>query len=205
MELDESVAGDTPYDGVSGGSAGASVDLDLREYAPTRGIATFELLDQIGEGTYGQVYKARDLLSRQLVALKRIRVEQEREGFPITALREIALLKRLRHPCIVDLRGIAADVAEPADISVGHGAYYMVRFFFNTGSAVCFWMITFANHRFLNIWRMISWACLRAALSISITIRFVGPRPILCAATNCHRRADSNHDAGLASRSSPLP
>lgn len=60
----------------------------------------------IGEGTYGVVYKARDLLSPDgnlIVALKRIRLEVEDEGIPSTALREISLLREVEHPNIVNL------------------------------------------------------------------------------------------------------
>lgn len=55
----------------------------------------------IGEGTYGVVYKAKDLESGNFVALKRIRLEVEDEGIPSTALREISLLRELDHPNIV--------------------------------------------------------------------------------------------------------
>lgn len=54
-------------------------------------------------GTYGLVYKARDKLTNQLVALKKIRLESEDEGTPSTAVREISILKQLQHPNIVQL------------------------------------------------------------------------------------------------------
>lgn len=57
----------------------------------------------IGEGTYGVVYKAKDLETGDIVALKRIRLEVEDEGIPSTALREISLLRELDHPNIVKL------------------------------------------------------------------------------------------------------
>jgi len=63
----------------------------------------FKKLEKVGEGTYGIVYKARDILTNELVALKRIRLETEDEGIPGTAIREIALLKELQHPNIVRL------------------------------------------------------------------------------------------------------
>jgi len=63
----------------------------------------YQKLDKIGEGTYGVVYKARDVNSGQIVALKKIRLEAEDEGIPSTALREISLLKELQHPNIVRL------------------------------------------------------------------------------------------------------
>jgi len=47
------------------------------------------------KGTYGVVYKARDIRTGQIVALKKIRLEAEDEGVPSTAIREISLLKEL--------------------------------------------------------------------------------------------------------------
>ena len=58
----------------------------------------------LGEGTYGVVYKARDKHTQEIVALKRIRLEVEDEGIPSTALREISLLRELSHRNIVDLK-----------------------------------------------------------------------------------------------------
>jgi len=52
-------------------------------------------------GTYGVVYKAKDLNSGQVVALKKIRLEAEDEGVPSTAIREISLLKELKDDNIV--------------------------------------------------------------------------------------------------------
>lgn len=52
-------------------------------------------------GTYGVVYKARDLSSNLIVALKKIRLEAEDEGVPSTAIREISLLKELKDDHIV--------------------------------------------------------------------------------------------------------
>ncbi len=61
----------------------------------------YQKLEKIGEGTYGVVYKAKNRVSEGIVALKRIRLEAEDEGIPSTAIREISLLKELRHPNIV--------------------------------------------------------------------------------------------------------
>lgn len=52
-------------------------------------------------GTYGVVYKAKDLNSGQIVALKKIRLEAEDEGVPSTAIREISLLKELKNDNVV--------------------------------------------------------------------------------------------------------
>ena len=61
----------------------------------------YQKLEKIGEGTYGVVYKARDKISGHIIALKRIRLEVEDEGIPSTTIREISLLRELRHPNIV--------------------------------------------------------------------------------------------------------
>mmetsp|Transcript_1794 Transcript_1794/g.2546 ORF Transcript_1794/g.2546 Transcript_1794/m.2546 type:complete len:307 (-) Transcript_1794:59-979(-) len=60
-------------------------------------------IEKLGEGTYGVVYKAKNRETDKIVALKRIRLESEDEGVPCTAIREISLLKELKHPNIVRL------------------------------------------------------------------------------------------------------
>lgn len=58
-------------------------------------------------GTYGVVYKARDSVTKELVALKKIKLENEDEGVPSTAMREISILKELQpHPNIVGLKEV---------------------------------------------------------------------------------------------------
>eukprot|EP00798_Chlamydomonas_sp_ICE-L_P005037 gene5037-34824_t len=63
----------------------------------------FERLEIVGEGTYGVVYRARDKLTGEIKAMKKIRLENAEEGVPATAIREISLLKELHHPCVVRL------------------------------------------------------------------------------------------------------
>mmetsp|Transcript_11833 Transcript_11833/g.32836 ORF Transcript_11833/g.32836 Transcript_11833/m.32836 type:complete len:304 (-) Transcript_11833:969-1880(-) len=63
----------------------------------------YQKMEKIGEGTYGVVYKAKDRVTGEIVALKKIRLEAEDEGIPSTAIREISLLKELQHPNIVRL------------------------------------------------------------------------------------------------------
>ncbi|GFE54233.1 CMGC CDK kinase [Babesia ovis] len=65
----------------------------------------YHKLEKIGEGTYGVVYKAQNSHG-EIFALKKIRVEEEDEGIPSTAIREISLLKELHHPNIVWLRDV---------------------------------------------------------------------------------------------------
>ena len=53
----------------------------------------YEKLEKIGEGTYGTVFKAKNRESGEIVALKRVRLDDDDEGVPSSALREICLLK----------------------------------------------------------------------------------------------------------------
>ena len=57
----------------------------------------------LGEGTFGVVTKAEDTLTQKVVAIKKIRLGQYREGVNFTAIREIKLLQELRHPHVIEL------------------------------------------------------------------------------------------------------
>jgi serine/threonine protein kinase len=74
-----------------------------------QGMDRYHKLEKIGEGTYGVVYKARDKLLNEIVALKKIRLEAEDEGVPSTAIREISLLKEVAHANVVDLRDVVHE------------------------------------------------------------------------------------------------
>lgn len=66
----------------------------------------YNLLEKIGEGTYGTVYRAMCRRSGERVAIKKIRILYDDDGVPSTALREIAILKGLRHPNVVRLHDV---------------------------------------------------------------------------------------------------
>ena len=58
----------------------------------------YERLVHVGGGTYGDVFKAIDKETREQVAVKRIKIGPDgKEGFPITAIREIKILSKLAH------------------------------------------------------------------------------------------------------------
>lgn len=71
----------------------------------------YDRMNQVGEGTYGKVYKARCKKTGEIVALKRVRIDQEKDGvcsnvnmqFPVTGIREIRLLLSLKHKNVVKL------------------------------------------------------------------------------------------------------
>lgn len=71
-----------------------------------RGVDEFERLNTINEGTYGIVSRAKDKKTGEIVALKKVKMENEREGFPLTSLREINILLSFHHPSIVDVKEI---------------------------------------------------------------------------------------------------
>lgn len=73
------------------------------------GIKNYEILSKLGEGTFGEVHKAQSLRTGRIVALKKILMHNEKDGFPITALREIKLLKMLSHPNILKLEEMAVE------------------------------------------------------------------------------------------------
>ncbi|KAJ2936281.1 hypothetical protein H1R20_g813, partial [Candolleomyces eurysporus] len=63
----------------------------------------YDVTTKLGEGTFGEVHKAIHKKNGQHVALKRILMHHEKEGMPVTALREIKILKALKHPSIVNI------------------------------------------------------------------------------------------------------
>jgi len=67
-----------------------------------QGLDKYQKQEKLGEGTYGVVYKAINTLTGETVAIKKIRLEKEDDGVPSTAIREISLLKNLKHPNIVE-------------------------------------------------------------------------------------------------------
>ena len=69
-------------------------------------MSKFEVIEKIGEGAYGVVYKARDQSNNTKVAIKKIRLEHCEDGIPQTTLREISFLKELDHPNVVKLLDI---------------------------------------------------------------------------------------------------
>jgi cyclin-dependent kinase 9 len=67
-------------------------------------VDKYEKIAKIGQGTFGEVFKARCRTDRaKIVALKKVLMENEKEGFPITALREVRILQLLNHENIVNL------------------------------------------------------------------------------------------------------
>ncbi|KAG6555828.1 hypothetical protein Mapa_002469 [Marchantia paleacea] len=118
------------------------LNLDETPNWGSRSVDCFEKIEQIGEGTYGQVYMAKEKATGEIVALKKVRMDNEKEGFPITAIREIKILKKLKHANVIKLKEIVTsrgdkmendflgpekeDGAKPVDDNKFKGSIYMV-------------------------------------------------------------------------------
>ncbi|KAL5223262.1 hypothetical protein ABZP36_027975 [Zizania latifolia] len=114
-------------------AAPGQLNLDETPSWGSRSVDCFEKLEQIGEGTYGQVYMAKETETNEIVALKKIRMDNEREGFPITAIREIKILKKLHHQNVIQLKEIVTspgperdEQGKPIEGNKYKGSIYMV-------------------------------------------------------------------------------
>lgn len=86
---------------------------------PCRSVDRYTRLNVIQEGTYGIVYRGQDKETGDIVALKMLKLEKEREGFPVTSLREINALMHAApdHPNLVRLREVVVG-RRPTDVFI---------------------------------------------------------------------------------------
>ncbi|KAI8824370.1 kinase-like domain-containing protein [Fimicolochytrium jonesii] len=90
-------------------------------YRAVQDIQEYEKNVKVGQGTFGEVTLATHKQTQQKVALKRIIVHKHKEGLPITSIREIIILKALKHRNIISLDALAfsrgdEEEYEPATI-----------------------------------------------------------------------------------------
>uniref|UniRef100_K3X014 Cyclin-dependent kinase 2 homolog n=1 Tax=Globisporangium ultimum (strain ATCC 200006 / CBS 805.95 / DAOM BR144) TaxID=431595 RepID=K3X014_GLOUD len=78
-------------------------------------IESYSIIDKVGSGTYGEVFKCQHKVSKDIVALKKLRPDVEKNGFPVTSIREMKILKFLKHPNIVALKEIVSSSAPPKE------------------------------------------------------------------------------------------
>ncbi|CAB07237.2 putative cyclin-dependent kinase 9 [Caenorhabditis elegans] len=100
--------------------------FDQATYPFIRDVSTYEKLNKIGQGTFGEVFKARCKNTGRMVALKKILMENEKEGFPITALREVKMLEQLKHPNITDLIEVCSAKSTGTTGSKDRATFYLV-------------------------------------------------------------------------------
>ncbi|KRZ75449.1 Cyclin-dependent kinase 9 [Trichinella papuae] len=87
-------------------------------------VNKYEKIIKIGQGTFGEVFKARDRKTGKIVALKKILMENEKEGFPITAIREIRILQKVRHQNVTELLEVCRSKA--SSYNRGRSTFYLV-------------------------------------------------------------------------------
>ena len=66
----------------------------------------YRLLDKIGEGTYGTVFKAVDQRSDTLVAFKKVKIRKADDGLPKEFLREVESLRYVSHENVVEIKEV---------------------------------------------------------------------------------------------------
>lgn len=65
--------------------------------------SSYSKLEKVGEGTYASVFLARNVHTGQKVAIKKIKVANSADGMDISAIREVKVLRELRHPNVIGL------------------------------------------------------------------------------------------------------
>lgn len=98
----------SPGSGVktNGALPGKLLRFPAPEWGPCRHVDNFEKLNHIEEGSYGWVSRARETATGEVVALKKLKMDNANDGFPVTGLREIQTLMASRHPNVVNLREV---------------------------------------------------------------------------------------------------
>ncbi|EAY00878.1 CMGC family protein kinase [Trichomonas vaginalis G3] len=84
----------------------------------------FKVIENIGDGTYGSVQKCKDERTNEIVALKKIKIINQNDGFPQNTIREVKLLKQLRHDNIVLLKSVVHSKSDQSIYLVFEYCYY---------------------------------------------------------------------------------
>lgn len=85
------------------------IQFPSRSFGPCEEVQKYELLNSIEEGSYGWVSRAKSRANGEIVALKRLKMDNANDGFPVTGLREIQTLMACRHVNVVNLREVVVD------------------------------------------------------------------------------------------------
>ena len=75
-------------------------------------IQDYVRIEKVGEGTYGVVFKGRHKKRGEIVAMKKVKYECQDDGIPSSTIREISLLRDLKHPNIVELKDVLLEDRE---------------------------------------------------------------------------------------------
>lgn len=94
---------------VDNGPPAKLLRFEARAFGPSASIDDYEKLNDIEEGTYGYVARATQKRTGRVVALKKLKFEKgDRNGLPVTGLREIQILQNCSHKNIVSLEEVVA-------------------------------------------------------------------------------------------------
>ncbi|KRX55371.1 Geranylgeranyl transferase type-2 subunit beta [Trichinella sp. T9] len=103
----------------------AKEELETVEYLVAIGGREYNGITKFGQIPRGlEVFKARDRKTGKIVALKKILMENEKEGFPITAIREIRILQKVRHQNVTELLEVCRSKA--SSYNRGRSTFYLV-------------------------------------------------------------------------------
>ena len=95
-----------PYEEKEGLPPAKLLRFPAPEWKQCRSVEDYEKLNDIEEGAYGWVSRAKDTVTGKVVALKKLKMENAQDGIPVTGLREIQTLKACDHPNIVRLQEV---------------------------------------------------------------------------------------------------
>lgn len=82
---------------------------------PLNQTSKYEKVAKIGQGTFGEVFKAREKGTNTFVAMKKVLMHNEKDGVPITTLREIRILQLVKHENVVDMIEICSSKKAETD------------------------------------------------------------------------------------------
>ena len=95
----------------------------------SEGVDKYDKLNDIEEGAYGWVARAKEIATGKVVALKRLKADPaDRSGIPVTGLREIRILKDCDHRNIVQLDEVVTG--EPVNGSPRYVSTFAFRVWF---------------------------------------------------------------------------
>ncbi|KAJ6247097.1 cyclin-dependent kinase c-2 [Anaeramoeba flamelloides] len=89
----------------------------------SKNYSLFRKIKDLGLGSYGEVFLSENIKTHERVALKRVRMSGESEGFPLTAIREIKLLQMIDHKNVVKLKEVVTNDNKKNE---GKGSIFMV-------------------------------------------------------------------------------
>lgn len=122
----------TPTAGESGDSMTTSFTQKLQplnRFQDMNNLKNYEVIRKLGQGTFGVVQKAINSKTKEVVAIKQLINHSAKEGFPITAMREITILKTLSHTNILKIIEMIYEepkARNPQDVITLRGCFYTV-------------------------------------------------------------------------------